>query len=207
MRRRLGTVLLSLTFVVAAEVGAKGASQSPPVEGAKAAGPVAGADHPDFRQAVQTWLDDDDAGSLPVLADMARSGSTAARLLLSQIDREMPVLGETGWMKSLSKAERQALMRAPGTARFRKTWVRFLADEGHPLAQILVNSRDRTGFESVLGPLMDAGEVQLAGRMAFHFAPIFPEAFLEITGHPAFPDDSRFYRVACPLADAGFPGP
>lgn len=74
--------------------------------------PIAGAADPAFLAARAAWLADDEAAALAALAGLAQSGNAAARVLLGLIDRFPELQGP--WLSRLPRAERLALMRAPG---------------------------------------------------------------------------------------------
>ncbi len=63
-----------------------------------------GADDPVFHTAVEAWLNDNDAASLPVLALLSRKGNIAPRLLLSRI--EITDRASGNFVKRLSRIER-----------------------------------------------------------------------------------------------------
>lgn len=62
--------------------------------------------------AVALWLAEDEAAGLTALAGLARDGDDGARLLLALIDTTPALHGP--WLARLARAERIALMRAPG---------------------------------------------------------------------------------------------
>jgi len=65
-----------------------------------------------FRTAVTLWLADDEAAALPELAQLAAGGNTSAQMMLALIDKTPALQGP--WLARLPRAERIALMRAPG---------------------------------------------------------------------------------------------
>jgi hypothetical protein len=67
---------------------------------------------PAFAQARALWLADDEAAALPALADLARAGNTAARMLLGLIDKTPALQGP--WLTRLPRADRVTLLRATG---------------------------------------------------------------------------------------------
>ncbi len=100
---------------------------------------VAGADDPAFRQAVIDWLQDNDSDSLPTLSGLAKNGNSAARILLARI--EITDRASTSYVKSLSRAQRLALFRAPvGKSIFKPSWLQWEADAGNGFAQSLLSA-------------------------------------------------------------------
>lgn len=99
------------------------------------ADPIPGSDEPALVSAIDDWLDDDDASSLHVLSRLATDGNIAARLLLARI--EITDRAPSAYVQRLSRAERLALYRPPGTGVFRPTWLRKEAASGNTLAQAL----------------------------------------------------------------------
>lgn len=71
-----------------------------------------GAAEPALQGAVTQWLAGQEAQALPALADLARAGNHAARLMLSQIDTG-PAYGGA-WLAAQDRPARIALMRQPG---------------------------------------------------------------------------------------------
>ncbi len=97
---------------------------------------IAGAGDPDLRAAVTDWLNDDDAGSLPRLAALAREGNVAARLLLARIEYTDRAASE--FVQGLDRQSRVALYRSDeGNARFRQSWMRVEAERGNAFAALL----------------------------------------------------------------------
>ncbi|MDD7970353.1 hypothetical protein [Roseinatronobacter alkalisoli] len=71
-----------------------------------------GSTHPEFRSALESWLADDEAQSLPALARLAQDGNGAARVLLGLIDKKSSLQGP--WISALPRQDRIALLRAQG---------------------------------------------------------------------------------------------
>lgn len=97
---------------------------------------LAGSEDAEFKQAVVLWLQNDDETSLHKLAQLARDGSVAARLLLARIERldRAPSL----YLESLSRERRMRLFRsAKGDGPFYSSWIVVEAGSGHPLASAL----------------------------------------------------------------------
>lgn len=79
-----------------------------------AAEPVAirGQDDPAFSKALEHWLSGREDMALPQLASLAAGGNAAAQILLGLIDTTPPLQGT--WLAEQTRAERIALLRAPG---------------------------------------------------------------------------------------------
>ncbi len=100
------------------------------------AGTLSGADDPDFLLAVDTWLSDNDEGSLPVLSLLSGKGNIAARLLLSRIEITDRASGD--FVKRMSRSERLKLFRSNlGSGVFRSSWIKVEAGRGNRLARAL----------------------------------------------------------------------
>jgi hypothetical protein len=115
--------------------------------GALRADDLHGQDDPRFESALALWLDDDEATALPELAALAAGGNRAAQVLLAQIDL-MPWL-QGPWVAGLPRADRIALLRAPG-GQSGRSWMRVAAEDT-PLAQLwLVSATPDATAETVL---------------------------------------------------------
>lgn len=120
-----------------------------------------GGGDPAFRAAIETWLGDNDADSLPRLASLARGGNVAARLLLSRIEATDLAIGD--YVAGLTRAERHDLFRPKaGKSQFRSTWLKAESDVGNPFAAALHASQGtEIDIESV-EVLMALGEAEAA---------------------------------------------
>lgn len=118
-----------------------------------------GADDPAFEEAVEVWLSDDDATSLPALARLAQDGNRAAQILLGQIEQHEA--NPSRWVKSLSREERRAIFRAPG-GKFGRSWLAAAAEDSE-LARALYAARDPEKMEEVIPDLHALGEVRAMG--------------------------------------------
>ncbi len=97
---------------------------------------LSGADDPDFLRAVDTWLSDNDEGSLPALSLLSGNGNIAARLLLSRIEITDRASGD--FVKRMSRSERLKLFRSNlGSGVFRSSWIKVEADRGNRVARAL----------------------------------------------------------------------
>jgi hypothetical protein len=83
-----------------------------------------------FRQAAQMWLNGPESDALRDLAELAQAGDPSARLLLGLIDKTPALQGP--WLSRLTRAQRLALMRAPGGLSGR-SWLNFA--HGQPVAE------------------------------------------------------------------------
>jgi len=82
--------------------------------------------------AIAAWLADDELTGLRGLADLAQQGDAQAQLFLGLIDRHAALQGPA--VLGLSRAERIALLRAPGGLSGRNL-VGVAAEQGHALAR------------------------------------------------------------------------
>ena len=118
-----------------------------------------GVGDPMFRTAVETWLDDNDADSLPVLSSLAHNGNVAARLLLSRIETTDRASGD--YVKGLSRAERLNLFRPEtGSGVFRPSWLKTESDAGNAIAKALLDGTALGINIAAIQRLYDIGEVE-----------------------------------------------
>jgi len=122
---------------------------------------ISGADDPDFKSAVRAWLQDDDAASLPALAKLAHEGNTAARYLLSQIERTTHFASETDYLKSQDRKQRLALFRVPGGLSS-TAWLNILKENDEELATVLISLKTLRYEKEQLLALLKLGEQRLA---------------------------------------------
>lgn len=115
-----------------------------------------------LEQAVDLWLSGDDAQSLPMLAELARSGDADARLLLGRI--ETSDLGPSPFRLSLSPEDSRALFRRKPRLgqRFGNTWIAVEAAAGNDHAVALAKSVRPDPDPSVIAKLRRLGEYQAA---------------------------------------------
>ena len=122
---------------------------------------VPGDDDPRFLVAVEAWLGDNDADSLPALATLARGGNVAARLLLARIEVTDIAMGD--YVAGLARTERHDLFRPKaGKGRFRQTWVRTESDVGNPFAAALQASQGTAIDIEGIERLLELGEAEAA---------------------------------------------
>ncbi|MEP0944302.1 MAG: hypothetical protein ABJH63_08705 [Rhizobiaceae bacterium] len=120
---------------------------------------LSGAKEPAFLSAVDTWLDDNDADSLPVLASLARNGNVAARLLLARM--EMTDWAPSDYVRGLSRAERLNLFRAESKgSKFRSSWLKVEKSAGNPVAAALLQSAALGVNIDTIRTLYEIGEIE-----------------------------------------------
>jgi hypothetical protein len=120
-----------------------------------------GADDPAFQEAVEIWLSDDDATSLPMFAKLARDGNVAAQILLGQIDGERHLL--TPSVATLDWQERRAIFIGPG-GKFGRHWF-GIAAEHSDLAETFRAALDYHEMRSVVPELYSLGETRATIRI------------------------------------------
>jgi hypothetical protein len=149
--------------------------------------PVSGQHDPRFEAALATWLADDEAGSLPGIAALAAEDNRAAQLLLALIDR-VPVT-QGPWLARLSRAERLALLRAPGGLSGR-SWM-AVAAPSTPLAALWIE-RDATdaGPGTALA-FAGMGEARAARATLQALASRQHRGFAAVADDPRYPPDLR----------------
>jgi hypothetical protein len=149
---------------------------------------VPGADDPSFEATLRHWLDDDEATALPALAALARDGNRAAQVLLALIDIAPPYQGP--WLVGLPRAERLALMRAPGGLSGR-SWM-SVAAEDTPLARLWADRLAvTTGPETALA-FARMGEDRAARETLLALAARQFRSFASVADDTAYPPELRF---------------
>ncbi|WP_085909041.1 hypothetical protein [Kiloniella majae] len=121
-----------------------------------------GANDPQFKAAIESWLDDDDKTSLPILAKLAKTGNVAARLTLSGIER-LHIQSVSPYFKSLTRKEQRSLMRAGGGLSG-TSWLNIEAERGHQLAFALLRVQAPNINQILIRKLIDLGERETASR-------------------------------------------
>jgi hypothetical protein len=120
-----------------------------------------GADDPALQAAMETWLADNDADSLPAFATLAADGNIAARLLLSRI--EVTDQGPSDFVNGLSRKERVELFRSgSGSGLFRPTWLKSEKAAGNQFAAMLLESTNIVVDIDTIRNLYDFGEPEAA---------------------------------------------
>lgn len=120
-----------------------------------------GASDPAFQEAVDIWLSDDDATSLPMLAGLAHDGNVAAQILLGQIESEQRLLSP--WVATLDWREREAIFTGPA-GKFGRSWL-SIAAERSDLARIFRTAMDFGKMASVVPELLALGESRTIDRV------------------------------------------
>lgn len=118
--------------------------------------PARAADQP-LQRAIEAWLADDDATALPLLSKAAKAGDPEARALLARSEAVTPPGGSSAFYKSLSRAGRAELLRAPGGLSG-TNWMRVLARKGNPIAIALLAAKLYSADADVVTVLYQAGE-------------------------------------------------
>ena len=112
-----------------------------------------------LQDAIDLWLSGNDADSLPMLSNLAKSGDTDARLLLAQI--EVTDKGLSPYRLALSKPQARDLFRqVDQTSPFAASWLTVEAQDGDPLAQALLQARSAEPNPDVIYQLAKLGERQ-----------------------------------------------
>lgn len=121
---------------------------------------------PELQAAVEAWLADDDASSLPVISQKAQAGDAAAQMLVSQIERETPPGAETQHVLGMDRATRKATFRAKGGLSG-TPWVRKRGREGDALAAALYDSKLPDATIDLAKQIHAGGEVEQAKRLTW----------------------------------------
>lgn len=147
-----------------------------------------GQDDPRFQSALALWLDDDEATALPELAALAAGGNRAAQVLLAQIDLMSWLQGP--WVAKLPRADRIALLRAPGGLSGR-SWMRVAAEDT-PLAQLwLVAATPEATAETALA-FAAMGEYRAARTTLMALSHREYRNFAAMADDPNYPPDMRY---------------
>lgn len=110
-----------------------------------------------FEAAIAAWLQDDDAGSLPILAELAQRGHAEARLLLARIETEDK--GHSRFRSQLTTQQSRQLFRASTDhGHAYQSWLAVEAAEGNPLAILLLDAKKPWPSLEVIEQLSAAGE-------------------------------------------------
>jgi hypothetical protein len=120
-----------------------------------------GADDPALQAAMEIWLADNDADSLPAMAALAADGNIAARLLLSRI--EVTDQGPSDFIIGLSRKQRVELFRSnAGSGLFRPTWMKSEKAAGNQFAALLLESTNTVVDIDTIRGLYEVGEPEAA---------------------------------------------
>ena len=150
------------------------------------ADPIAGQDDPRFQAALALWLAGRRAGRPPRARHLAADGNRAAQVLVARIDVTPQLRGP--WLVARPKAERTALMRAPGGLSGR-SWM-IAAAEDTELAR-LWRARDdpATTADTALG-FAGLGEMRAARDTLQALAARQYRGFAAIADDPRYPPNS-----------------
>jgi hypothetical protein len=149
---------------------------------------VCGQDDPRFAAALALWLDDDEAEALPALAALAAEGNRAAQMLLALIDANPPVQGP--WLVRRPRAERLALLRAPGGLSGR-SWMEEAATDT-ALARLWVERRSSATMPATALAFAAIGEERAARETLQAIAARQFRGFAAIADDPNYPPDLRY---------------
>lgn len=153
------------------------------------AGPaVEGQDDPAFAAALALWLADDEAMSLPALAGLAAGGNRAAQVLLAIIDTTPNLQGP--WLDDRTRAQRMALLRAPGGLSGRG-WMAVAAADT-PLARLWTEGLKLEGTVATAMALAGMGEARAARVTLLRHATRQWHGFAAVAGDPAYPPELRY---------------
>jgi len=170
--RILGLVLLAAIWPVFAMAGAD----------------LPGQGDPAFRAALQSWLDDDEAASLPALAALAAAGNPSAQMTLALIDKTPSLQGP--WLAKQPREVRIAVMRAPGGLSG-QSWIDAAA-EGIPHAALWrALWRADTALEVPL-QFMRAGEPRAARETLLALAARERGGLATLLDDPVYPPSMRW---------------
>ena len=151
---------------------------------------IAGKADPAFVAAIDAWLAGDEASAIPALARLAADGNSAARIHLGLIDSTPAYQGD--WLTALPRADRIALLRAPGGISGRN-WLREAAPT-EPLARVWLQIWDGDATVDVLREFTVLGELRAAhmgARLLF---------MRQMRGFGTLAEDPSFPPSLLPLA-------
>ena len=195
LRGRLLSALRRVSWAVSAGV-VLGMTGGPAI-----ADKIAGSDDPAYAEALALWLNADEEGALPALADLADGGNTAAQMLLGLIDKTGALQGP--YLGGLDRETRIALLRRPGGLSGRN-WMQAAAED-EPLADLWLRLWTLPGGIEIAEGFAQYGEAR-ASREAL-LAEVsrtergFPD---EVIAQPWFPEALRHLRPArkLPMGEA-----
>ena len=160
-----------------------------------AAAGIPGREAPAFEAALEQWLADDEAGSLPELAGLAAEGNAAAQMLLALIDRTPSLQGP--WLARLPRAERDALLRRPEEATPRNWMAAAVAAE--PTAALWQRFWEGEASAELALDFAEAGEPDMAARVLLVRSVQRRSGLAEHAGAPGFPPALRALALLDPL--------
>ncbi|MBK6468622.1 MAG: hypothetical protein IPF96_18645 [Rhodobacter sp.] len=153
--------------------------------------PLSGQSDPAFQAARDLWLDGKEAEALPALAGLAAGGNAAAQVLLGLIDTTPQYQGP--WLSAQPRAERIALLRAPGGLSGRN-WMREAALT-EPLAQAWLRLWDGDADVQVMLDFAAMDEVHAAHVAAKRLARRDRKGFGAVADDPDFPAFARALAI------------
>ncbi|WP_299659069.1 hypothetical protein [uncultured Ruegeria sp.] len=116
--------------------------------------PLQGEDAPEFKEAVQAWLDGEDLAALRSLSEQAQNGNAAAQILLANI------VSRSGFhvhvTSEMNRKDRIALLRKPGGLSG-KSWLTE-AQNSEPLALALLQVAKFENKAPAIAVLVELGE-------------------------------------------------
>lgn len=160
-----------------------------------AAAAIPGREAPAFEAALEQWLADDEAGSLPELARLASEGNAAAQMMLALIDRTPSLQGP--WLARLPRAERDALLRRPEDASARNWMAAAVAAE--PTAALWQRFWEGEASAELALAFAEAGEPAVAARVLLVRALQRRSGLARFAGEPGFPPALRALALQDPL--------
>ncbi len=132
-------------------------------------------------RAVEIWLNGRDKKSLTMLAELARDGSSDARMLLARI--ETMDLGPSPYRMGLGKNEARALFRdMSGPTPFGRTWIAIEAAEDNEYARIFLRS---------LQPAPRPKLIERLNRLGEHQATDYPTRIVALYGKASAREELR----------------
>ncbi len=162
---------------------------------------IAGQSDPAFLAAVESWLQDDEAAALADLGGLAAGGNPAAQVLLGLIDKTPSLQGP--YLSGISRAERLALIRAPG-GMSGQNWMRLAAAEV-PLAALWVGLWSVEAEPGIVLQFIAAGEARAARVAVLALMARYKPGLLGLGASPDYPAAMRFamWDVAMRNSDLG----
>lgn len=112
-----------------------------------------------FINALNAWLDNDDAVAIPILSRLATEGHVPAQIFLARIANRVA----SEFVEGLSREDRNRVLRAPGGLSG-KSWISVAAKAGNPLAQAFeASTLPPYGIDELRGLLDHAETAEATG--------------------------------------------
>ena len=122
---------------------------------------VSGSADPMFKSVVSIWLEDNDVDSLLPLAEMAKQGNIAARLLLARI--EVTDRAPSAYVRNLSRKDYNKLFRSNAESlKLKPSWLVTESKLGNQLARTLLDATALGINLDTVRQLFQLGEQQAA---------------------------------------------